>query len=77
MPTTKLPIATAAQLQQIKLHAVNDTTREVAAGGIYLTHEQADELGAEMLDWMHDRLGLRQDEEFGGVRCTPRPRTVS
>jgi hypothetical protein len=63
--------ATEAQIEQLRARAVNDVTREIMASGIRLTHEQADELGAEVLGWMKGRLGLNVKATDRGVECTP------
>jgi hypothetical protein len=63
--------ATEAQIEQLRARAVNDVTREIMASGIRLTHEQADELGAEVLGWMGGRLGLNVKATDRGVECTP------
>lgn len=63
--------ATDAQIEQLRLHAVNDATREIMARGVLLTHEQADELGEETLAWIGGRLGLDVKETDTGVLCTP------
>jgi hypothetical protein len=64
--------ATETQLTEIRRHAVNDTTRAIAASGVLLTHEQADDLGEETLAWLTSRLGLRVTETDRGVECEPR-----
>jgi hypothetical protein len=63
--------ATATQIDQIRLRAANDVTREIAQHGLVLTHEQADDLGEESLAWLGGRLGLSVEETDRGVECTP------
>lgn len=63
--------ATEDQIAQLRLHAVNDTTREIMRAGITLTHEQADDLGQEVLAWIGSRLGLIVKETDVGTECTP------
>lgn len=60
-------IATDAQIEQLRRRAVNDTTREIAVRGIRLTHEQADDLGEEVLDWMVSRLELGRVSDEDGI----------
>jgi len=60
------------QLDQLRLHAVNDVTRRIATEGCTLTHDEADELGEETLAWMRTRLGLRVKVTDAGVECRPR-----
>lgn len=67
---TNPTIATATQIEQLRLRAVNDVTREIAAQGIRLTHDQADDLGAEVVDWMRTRLGLSIETTDRGVDAT-------
>lgn len=63
--------ATESQLSAIRARAVNDTTREIMATGILLSHKQADQLGEEALAWIGGRLGLNVRETDRGVECTP------
>lgn len=69
MPDTNT--ATEAQLDTIRTRAVNDEARAMMAGGVTLTHEQADELGGEALDWMRYRLALDIKETDVGTECAP------
>lgn len=68
---TNLNTATDEQIEQLRRHAVNDTTRPIAAEGILLTHEQADDLGEEVLGWMYGRLLLNIQATDRGVECAP------
>jgi hypothetical protein len=63
--------ATNEQIEQLRLHAVNDVTREIMAHGVLLTHDQADDLGEEVLAWIGGRLGLNVKSTDLGVECTP------
>lgn len=63
--------ATDDQIQQLARRAINDTTREIAATGVALTWDQADDLGEQVLDWMRSRLGLRIETDADEVRCMP------
>lgn len=58
-------------IEQLRLMAVNDVTRAIAAEGIELTYDEADDLGEVVLDWMHNRLGLTISETDEGVVATP------
>ena len=64
-------IATEAQIKQLRAHAVNAITNEIAANGITLTHAQADDLGEEVMNWMQGRLMLDVVETDRGTICTP------
>lgn len=64
-------MATDEQITQLRAHAVNDITRKIMADGVSLTHEQADDLGAETLGWIGGRLGLNVKATDTGVECTP------
>lgn len=68
---TNTNTATEAQLSTIRARAVNDVARAMMARGVTLTHEQADELGAEALAWIGGRLGLNVSETSNAVECTP------
>lgn len=68
---TQTNTATEAQLSTIRARAVNDEARAMMAGGVTLTHEQADALGQEALAWVGGRLGLNVAETDSGVVCTP------
>jgi hypothetical protein len=70
---TNLNTATDEQIEQLRRHAVNDLTRLVAAEGILLTHDQADDLGEEVLGWMRGRLGVNLKSTDRGIECTPPP----
>lgn len=59
---------TDKQLEQLRLHAVNDVTRPLMTG-VHLTHEQADALGEETLAWIRGRLGLYVVSDSDGVTC--------
>ena len=63
--------ATEAQIEQLRKHAVNDVTREIMRDGVLLSHDQADELGEEVLGWMGGRLGLSVKATDRGVECSP------
>lgn len=67
--TTMKP-ATEHQIAGIRCRAVNATTLAIAEQGIVLTHEQADALGCEAIDWLRNRLGLRVQETSDGVEVT-------
>lgn len=66
--------ATATHLEQLRLRAVNDVTREIAAQGVRLTHEQADDLGEVVIDWMRGELDLAIYTDDVGVTLAPRDR---
>lgn len=63
MPTT----ITEQQLDEIRKHAMNDITREIACDGIEMTYEQLDDLGDDDVDWMRKRLELRLDRTDADV----------
>lgn len=63
------------QLDALRRQAVNDVTREIMHEGVLLTHEEADDLGEEVLDWMEYRLGLNVTETDAGVECRPAVRS--
>jgi hypothetical protein len=63
----KTTTATAAQLATIRARRVDETARAMMTSGVTLTHEQADDLGAESLDWLRTRLGLTVEETNSGV----------
>lgn len=62
--------ATETQIATIRARRVDDTARAMMTAGVMLTHEQADDLGDECLDWLRSRLGLRVAETDRGVECT-------
>lgn len=64
--------ATDTQIEQLRRHAVNDVTREIMTNGIMLTHDQADDLGEEVVDWMRTRLDLRIRSTDRGLECSPK-----
>jgi hypothetical protein len=51
--------ATAEMIDTIKARAFTLAAREMEQRGVNLTHEQADEIGQEGVDWLGSRLGLR------------------
>lgn len=55
--TRMTPSETA--LATIRARAYNDAARAMERYGVRLTHAQADDLGADALDWLRSRLGLR------------------
>jgi hypothetical protein len=67
--TTQTQTATETQLTTIRRRAYDDTARALAVSGVVLTHEQADDLGDEAMDWLRTRLGLRIEETAAGVEC--------
>lgn len=68
---TNMITATETQIEQLRKHAVNDVTREIMAHGVLLSHDQADDLGEEVLGWMGGRLGLNVEVTDRGVQCSP------
>ena len=58
---TTTDMATEEQIEQIRRRAYSATTRAMERTGFALTYDQADELGAEAISWVRDRLGLRID----------------
>lgn len=68
---------TETQIAALAARRVDATTREIAERGIVLTHEQADDLGAEVLDWMKSRLDMVVTETDRGTECAPGVPTVS
>lgn len=69
---TNLTTATDDQIEQLRLRAVNETTRGIARTGIRLTWDQADDLGDMISDWMRKRLDLRMTTDHSGVTFCPR-----
>ena len=69
--------ATETQIAALAARRVDATTREIAETGITLTHEQADDLGAEVLDWMRSRLDMVVTETDRGTECAPGVPSVS
>lgn len=63
--------ATVEQIQQLRLHAVNDVTRPIMADGILLTYDQVGDLGDETIGWMVGRLGLNLTRTTDGLECSP------
>lgn len=63
--------ATDAQIEQLRLRAVNDVTREIMAHGIMLSHDQADDLGEDTMAWISGRLELHVQSTSDGVLCIP------
>lgn len=54
-------------LSAIRARAVTDATRYVQEHGISLSHDEADDMGDECLDWLRTRLGLRVTTTDTGV----------
>ena len=66
MPTNR-PVALTESLRAgIVRHAVNRTT-SVLVYGISLTHDEADDLGEETIDWMRREFALRMSTDADGV----------
>lgn len=65
------PRATEAQIATIRARRVDDVARAMMVDGVVLSHDQADELGAEALGWIGSRLKLRVIETQVGVECMP------
>lgn len=61
--------ATALTLETIRARRVDDEARRVSREGVLLTHDEADALGDEGLDWLRTRLGLRAKETDRGIEC--------
>lgn len=74
--TGTFTIATPAQIEAIRLRAINDVTRDIMARGVNLSHEQAAELGQETIGWLYGRLMLNVSTTEDGVVCVP-PRFAS
>jgi hypothetical protein len=66
------PDATEAHLATIRARRVDDVARDMMTRGLTLTHEQADALGQDAIDWMAGRLRLDVRENAVGVVCRPR-----
>jgi len=64
-------MATTEQMNTIRVRAINDEARAMMEDGVDLTHAQADEIGADGLDWIARRLGLSVQETCDGVECSP------
>lgn len=64
-------MATSEQMNTIRARAVNVVSREMMEEGVNLSHAQADEIGADGLDWLAQRLGLSVQETCDGVECSP------
>lgn len=69
--TTQLSPATDATLSTIRRRAYDDEARRIASEGVYLSHDEADALSDEALDWLRSRLGLRIETDDRGVECRP------
>jgi len=65
-------LATATQFFAIRAMRIDNTTRGIARTGVTLSHGQEQELGAEHLDWLRDRLGLRVEMTDIGLVCSPK-----
>ena len=63
--TTISRTATATEIAAIASRAVNSITRDLV--GVCLSHEQADEMGDEAIDWLRRRLGYTVRETAAGV----------
>lgn len=63
--------ATMSQISTIRRRAYDATAREMSAEGVHLTHEQADDLGDEGMDWVRRVLGLNVRTTDQGAICTP------
>lgn len=59
--------ATDTHIATIRARAYNETAREMARTGVYITHEQADEIGDVGMDWLRTRLGLEIETDDRGV----------
>ncbi len=59
-------------LALLQVRAYNEHTRLIARHGIKLTWEQADQLSATSLDWIHNTLMLDIVTDFDGVSFYPR-----
>lgn len=68
---TNTNTATDEQLSTIRARAYNDTARDMQRDGVWLSHEQADDLGKEAIGWINGRLGLNVEENDSCVACTP------
>ena len=55
----------------IQARRVDSAAREAMDSGFNLTHEQADQLGDEAMDWVRTRLGLTVTETDSCVECRP------
>jgi hypothetical protein len=64
--------ATKRQVEQLRLRAVNDVTRNIAKSGIMLSWTQADAVGNDCMQWMSDRLDLRNETNDDGFSFIPR-----
>jgi hypothetical protein len=51
-------LATDAQLDSIRRHAYDTHVRAIWERGVLLTHEMADRLGEEAIDWLVRRCDL-------------------
>jgi hypothetical protein len=65
----KTTTATADQIATIRARRVDATAREMMTSGVTLSHEQADDLGDEAIDWLRTRLGLRIETTDTAVVC--------
>lgn len=59
--------ATAKHIEAIGNQAYNAVAREIRDNGIFLTHEQSDDIGDMGHDWLVSRLGLRAFTTDAGV----------
>ena len=61
--------ATEEQIATIRARRIDAVARAMMTGGVTLTHEQADDLGEDGVDWLKTRLGLTVRETDRGVEC--------
>lgn len=59
-------------IESIRARRLDDATRAAAEQGLRLTHSEADDLGAEAIEWAARRLGLRVITDDAGVSLAPR-----
>jgi hypothetical protein len=66
-------MATAEQVSEILSRRVSDVAQGMMEHGVFLTWEQADEIGDDGRDWLRSRLGLTMATGHDGVTYAPSP----
>lgn len=58
---------THKQVESVRVRAVDDHTRAMASSGCLIPWSVADDLGAEAMDWIRTRLGVRVTRGADGM----------
>lgn len=62
-------------IDTIKRRAYDDGARHMQVHGVVLTHDEADALGEEAMDWLRHRLSLAMETDAEMVRFSPTSRS--